>query len=75
MVSTPNISKPRVLPTRPAASYIGVSVSLMRKWRTRGAGDPGSHGPPYIKLGPTLCVYELDALDAWLDSRRDTVAA
>lgn len=50
-----------------AANYLGVSPSLLRKWRGRGPDDPGSHGPEFIKVGRTLVLYEIKALDAWLD--------
>jgi hypothetical protein len=58
----------RALRTVDAARYLGVSPSLLRKMRARGPSDPLGVGPAYIRLSPTLIVYELSALDAWLDA-------
>jgi hypothetical protein len=60
----------RALRTAEAAAYIGVSTSLMRKFRMRGPDDPLGTGPDFIRLSPSLIVYELDALDRWLDEKR-----
>ena len=59
----------RALATRVAAGYLGVSASLLRKLRLRGPEDPGDAGPAFIKLGRNLIVYEIAALDAWLDAK------
>lgn len=67
-----SLTKPRAIPTAAAANYLGVSRSLMRKWRGRGRDDPGSRGPDFIRVGPTLVLYEIAALDAWLDERRSS---
>lgn len=64
----------RALRTIEAARYLGVSASLLRKLRSRGPDDPGRPGPLCIKLSPNLVVYEIDELDRWLESRRDTPA-
>jgi hypothetical protein len=61
----------RALRTVPAANYLGVSASLLRKFRMRAPGDPQDRGPDYIKLSPYLVLYEISALDAWLDARRE----
>jgi hypothetical protein len=37
--------------------------------RLRGPADPLGSGPAYIRLSPSLIVYEISALDAWLDAR------
>lgn len=58
----------RALRTTDAARYLGVSPSLLRKMRARGPADPLGAGPPYIRLSPSLIVYEIDALDGWLDA-------
>ena len=61
---------PRAVPTVGAAKYLGVSPSLMRKWRQRGPDDPGLSGPDFIRVGPTLVLYEIEALDAWIERRK-----
>ena len=60
----------RALRTTNAAHYLGVSASLLRKMRMRGSGDPLDPGPTFIRLSPSLVVYEIDALDAWLNRHR-----
>jgi hypothetical protein len=35
-----------------------------------GSDDPGTHGPAYIKISSSIVLYEISALDAWLDARR-----
>ena len=57
----------RALRTVEAARYIGISPSLLRKMRLRGPEDPLDSGPPYIRLSPSLIVYDIANLDAWLD--------
>jgi hypothetical protein len=42
----------------------------MRKMRLRAPDDPGPRGPQYIRLSPSLIVYELAELDRWLESYR-----
>jgi hypothetical protein len=58
----------RALRTTEAARYLGVSPSLLRKMRSRGPADPLGVGPAYIRLSPSLIVYEISVLDAWLDA-------
>jgi hypothetical protein len=65
----------RALRTVEAADYCGVSASLFRKFRKKGAVDPGEHGPEFIRLSAMIIVYEIAALDAWLDSRKTRKAA
>jgi len=62
----------RTLRTTDAARYLGVSPSLLRKMRARGPTDPLGLGPSYIRLSPSLIVYEIVALDAWIDARAAT---
>lgn len=57
----------RSLRTGEAARYCGVSPSLLRKLRMRAPEDPGRTGPAFIRLSPQLVVYDIAALDAWLD--------
>lgn len=65
----------RALRTVDAAQYLGISASLLRKMRLRGPEDPSDAGPPFIKLSPSLIVYEITALDQWLDRHRTQTAA
>lgn len=65
--SSPNAPR-RALRTTDAARYLGVSPSLLRKMRARGPDDPLGAGPAYIRLSPSLIVYEIAALDQWLES-------
>jgi hypothetical protein len=58
----------RALRTSAAAQYLGVSPSLLRKKRLQGPGDPQAPGPAYIQLSPSLIVYTIADLDAWLDA-------
>lgn len=46
-----------------AAQYLGLSVSIMPKWRLEG------RGPVFCKLGRRV-VYKKSDLDAWRDARR-----
>jgi hypothetical protein len=59
----------RRLNTAEAAAYLGVSVATVRAWRLRGPADPNA-GPPFIRLSPTLVVYDIPELDRYLDSKR-----
>ena len=61
--------------TRQAAEYIGLSPSWLRKKRLRGAADPGTPGPTYIKLENGLALYLVEDLDRWLDEHREQSAA
>lgn len=67
--STP-IPPRRALRTTDAARYLGVSASLLRKMRGRGRDDPLGAGPRFIRLSPSLIVYEITALDSWLEAHR-----
>jgi hypothetical protein len=69
-VTIATISPRRALRTADAARYLGVSPSLLRKMRLRGSDDPRSPGPEYIRLSPSLIVYEITSLDHWLDQHR-----
>lgn len=60
----------RALRTIAAAQYLGISASLLRKMRARAPGDPGDHGPESIKLSPSIVLYEISALDRWIEVRR-----
>lgn len=58
------------LQTAEAARYLGVSRSLLRKWRLKGTDDPGEKGPPYCRITRQLVVYQVADLDAWLWQHR-----
>jgi len=60
----------RALRTTDAARYLGVSASLLRKMRGRGRDDPLGTGPEFIRLSPSLIVYEITALDSWLEAHQ-----
>jgi hypothetical protein len=62
-------AKQRALRTTPAADYLGISPSYLRKMRLYGEDDPQDPGPAYIRVSKYLVVYEIEALDAWLNSR------
>ena len=61
----------RRLNTSEAASYMGVTVSTLRAWRLRGPDDPNT-GPRFIRLSPTLVVYDVSELDAFIARKRAT---
>jgi predicted DNA-binding transcriptional regulator AlpA len=69
MATIPTLPR-RALRTTDAARYLGVSASLLRKMRLRGPDDPSDAGPPFIKLSSSLIVYEIVALDQWLERHR-----
>ena len=55
----------RIFRTPQAAAYCGLSPSTLEKLRSRG------EGPVFLRLGKRAVGYEVDALDAWLDARRN----
>lgn len=54
----------RYLRVNDAAGYTGLSASTLAKLRLRG------NGPPFMKAGPRIVVYDIEDLDTWLASRR-----
>jgi hypothetical protein len=72
---TDTSSPRRTLRTPEAALYLGVSPSLLRKLRLKAPDDAGPHGPDFIRVGAALVLYEIEALDRWLDEHRDGVRA
>lgn len=56
----------RALPEREAATYIGMSVSYLRRGRLEGSGSPT---PPYVRIGRSVR-YLREDLDLWLDGLR-----
>jgi predicted DNA-binding transcriptional regulator AlpA len=65
-VNNPAITggKERMLNTREAAEFLGLSASTLNKMRITGAG------PAYITLGLRRVVYHPADLKAWLDANR-----
>jgi predicted site-specific integrase-resolvase len=49
--------------TSKAADYLGVSASILNKWRVYG------QGPDFRKLNRRV-VYRRSDLDAWMDTKR-----
>lgn len=49
-----------------AADYIGISKSHLDRLALVGGG------PPYSKLSPKLCLYQIKDLDDWVSSHRVT---
>jgi predicted DNA-binding transcriptional regulator AlpA len=46
------------------ADYLGLSTSTLAKMRLRG------DGPPYLKAGRRIVLYDLHDLEEWLGARR-----
>jgi hypothetical protein len=47
---------------RQLAARTGLSVAVLRKWRTGGIG------PPYYRLGPMRLLYRIAEVDSWINS-------
>ncbi len=60
---------PNSISSKPAADYIGMSESWLRKTRMEGY----SEGPPFCKIGKAVRYLTSD-LDAWLNARRHIIA-
>jgi len=54
----------RKLRAAEAAGYLGLSTSTLAKMRLRG------DGPPYLKAGRRIVIYDARDLEAWLNTRR-----
>src|SRR5690348_11449414 len=65
MVSQTGVGPAQMLPSLPAAKYLGMSESWLRKTRMNGRSD----GPPFIRIGGAIR-YRLADLERWLDQRR-----
>lgn len=59
----------RRLNTAEAAAYLGVTVATLRAWRLRGVHDPNT-GPRFIRISPTLVVYDCADLDEYVAGKR-----
>jgi hypothetical protein len=57
----------RLLDTKAAAKYIGMSAAFFRLSRYKGVTGNRTPGPPYIRIG-RRALYDLCDLDAWINS-------
>ena len=64
MRTAKDINATSPLKTVEAAQRLRVSPSTLTKWRMRG------EGPPFIRCGSRLILYDPAAIDAWLETRR-----
>lgn len=70
MEHDPNLGKAaelvmrRILRTRQAADYVGLSSSTLEKMRLSG------DGPRFVRLGGRAVGYDVEDLNAWLDSQK-----
>ena len=55
----------RVLRTRAAADYLGISPSTLEKMRS------GKRGPRCVRLGGRAVGYDIQDLDGWLEENRE----
>jgi hypothetical protein len=67
---TSQINEPH-LRTSDAARFLTgrgkqTSVSLLRKLRTKGADDPGDHGPSWVRAPNGDCLYPVSSLEQYL---------
>lgn len=65
MVSQIGVNPAQMLPSVPAAKYLGMLESWLRKTRMNGRTD----GPPFMRIGGAIR-YRLADLERWLDQRR-----
>lgn len=63
-MDTLQANPPRMLDTRAAAAFTGLSASTLNKLRITGGG------PDFRKLGPRRVVYDPRDLQAWLEQHR-----
>ena len=56
--------KQRRLRVGEAAKYVGLPASTLNKMRRTGGG------PPFIKIGVNIVLYDTDDLDAWLEANK-----
>jgi len=61
---------PRTLRARSAAQYLDLSEATLYRYRAMGPDDPGDHGPAFIRVSHNVVLYEVSALDDWLDARK-----
>jgi predicted DNA-binding transcriptional regulator AlpA len=56
----------RILRTPQASEYVGLKPSTLEKARLSG------EGPRFVRLGGRAVGYDVQDLDAWLDSRKQS---
>ncbi|KAF0183373.1 MAG: hypothetical protein FD160_992 [Caulobacteraceae bacterium] len=61
----------RILCVKGAARYVGLSKSVLDRWRIK---KPEPYGPPFVELGPKKIGYLVEDLDEWIASRRRTTS-
>lgn len=54
---------PRYIRPSAAAERYSISPSTLAQWRCRG------DGPRFVKLSPTVVVYDVDEFDRWVAER------
>jgi predicted DNA-binding transcriptional regulator AlpA len=67
-VSTPEQTPVAVLRAEPSATYIGVSLGKLWKLVKAEPKDGEPQFPQPFKLGPTMTVFWVRELDAWLEA-------
>jgi predicted DNA-binding transcriptional regulator AlpA len=55
----------RVVDERELAEMLGISVSVVSKWRRQGSG-----GPRFIQVSEKLVRYQIRDVQEWLDERK-----
>ena len=62
----PTINQPRLERPKPTADYLRISLSTLWHWcKTR------SDFPKPIKAGQRVTLFDLNAIDAWLQSQKE----
>ena len=64
---------PQLLNEAQTSSYIGLSLSYLRKSRSTGAIKGRTPAPPFVKIGGKVR-YRLTDLDAWIASLKPRMA-
>lgn len=64
--SQPIANQPRLERPRPTAHYLKISLSTLWHWCKTREGFPKP-----IKAGQRVTLFDLNAIDAWLQSQRE----
>ena len=62
----PTINQPRLERPRPTADYLRISLSTLWHWSKTKDGFPRP-----IKAGQRVTLFDLNAIDAWLQNQRE----
>lgn len=62
--ATDETSAPRLLDPDEVATLLGVTKTLLSRWRSEG------RGPKYLKLGAKSIRYDRRDLDAWIEAEK-----